>query len=55
MACLLLVLLIGLAVGGSAGLLGGRADRGLMRLAELFMTFPTSILSFFMVGCWEPG
>ncbi len=27
MACLLLVLLIGLAVGGSAGLLGGRADR----------------------------
>lgn len=55
MACLLLVLLIGLAVGGSAGLLGGRADRSLMRLAELFMTFPTSILSFFMVGCWEPG
>lgn len=30
MACLLLVLLIGLAVGGCAGLLGGRADRGLM-------------------------
>ena len=35
MACLLLVLLIGLAVGGCAGLLGGRADRGLMRIAEL--------------------
>ncbi len=50
MACLLLVLLIGLAVGGSAGLLGGRADRGLMRFAELFMTFPTSILSFFYGG-----
>ncbi|MCS5872752.1 hypothetical protein LN650_03205 [Klebsiella pneumoniae subsp. pneumoniae] len=28
MACLLLVLLIGLAVGGCAGLLGGGADRG---------------------------
>ena len=55
MACLLLVLLIGLAVGGSAGLLGGRADRGLMRLAELFMTFPTSILSFFMVGVLGTG
>ena len=55
MACLLLVLLIGLAVGGSAGLLGGRADRGLMRIAELFMTFPTSILSFFMVGVLGTG
>lgn len=55
MACLLLVLLIGLAVGGCAGLLGGRADRGLMRIAELFMTFPTSILSFFMVGVLGTG
>ena len=55
MACLLLVLLIGLAFGGSAGLLGGRADRGLMRIAELFMTFPTSILSFFMVGVLGTG
>ncbi len=38
-----------------AGLLGGRADRGLMRIAELFMTFPTSILSFFMVGVLGTG
>ncbi len=44
-----------LAVGGCAGLLGGRADRGLMRIAELFMTFPTSILSFFMVGVLGTG
>ena len=28
---------------------------GLMRLAELFMTFPTSILSFFMVGVLGTG
>ncbi len=55
MACLLLVLLIGTAVGGCAGLLGGRTDRGLMRIAELFMTFPTSILSFFMVGVLGTG
>lgn len=55
MACLLLVLLIGLAVGGAAGMVGGRVDRGLMRLAELFMTFPTSILSFFMVGVLGTG
>lgn len=49
------MLLIGTAVGGCAGLLGGRADRGLMRIAELFMTFPTSILSFFMVGVLGTG
>ncbi|HDT6509582.1 TPA: nickel ABC transporter permease subunit NikC [Klebsiella aerogenes] len=55
MACLLLVLLIGLAVGGAAGMVGGRVDSGLMRLAELFMTFPTSILSFFMVGVLGTG
>ncbi|WP_260767300.1 nickel ABC transporter permease subunit NikC [Klebsiella aerogenes] len=55
MACLLLVLLIGLTVGGAAGMVGGRVDRGLMRLAELFMTFPTSILSFFMVGVLGTG
>ena len=36
-------------------LLGGRADRGLIRIAELFMTFPTSILSFFMVGVLGTG
>jgi hypothetical protein len=42
---------IGLAVGGSAGLLGGRADRGLMRLAELFMTFPTSTILAYQAQC----
>ncbi|WP_407260745.1 nickel ABC transporter permease subunit NikC [Klebsiella pneumoniae] len=34
---------------------GAAADRGLMRIAELFMTFPTSILSFFMVGVLGTG
>lgn len=55
MACLLLVLALGLLVGGCAGLMGGRVDQATMRVADLFMTFPTSILSFFMVGYWEPG
>jgi nickel transport system permease protein len=54
-ACLLLVLGLGLAVGGSAGLIGGRVDRITMRVADLFMTFPTSILSFFMVGVLGAG
>ncbi|VDY64427.1 Nickel transport system permease protein nikC [Shimwellia blattae] len=47
MICLLLVLGIGLTVGSTAGLLGGRVDQGLMRVTDMFMTFPTSILSFF--------
>ena len=37
-------------IGGSAGLIGGRVDQATMRVADMFMTFPTSILSFFMVG-----
>ncbi|AOP42733.1 nickel ABC transporter permease subunit NikC [Edwardsiella piscicida] len=55
LACLLLVLALGLIIGGSAGLLGGRIDQASMRLADMFMTFPTSILSFFMVGVLGTG
>jgi nickel transport system permease protein len=54
MACLLLVLALGLLVG-CAGLIGGRVDQATMRVADLFMTFPTSILSFFMVGVLGTG
>ncbi|MGY5954975.1 nickel ABC transporter permease subunit NikC [Kosakonia sp. BK9b] len=53
--CLLLVLAIGLTAGGCAGLLGGRIDQAIMRVADIFMTFPTSILSFFMVGVLGTG
>ena len=42
MACLLLVLTLGLIIGGSAGLIGGRVDQATMRVADMFMTFPTS-------------
>ncbi|STL77449.1 nickel ABC transporter, permease protein [Escherichia coli] len=55
MACLLLVLTLGLVIGGSAGLIGGRVDQATMRVADMFMTFPTSILSFFMVGVLGTG
>ncbi|SFU17771.1 nickel transport system permease protein [Kosakonia arachidis] len=55
MICLLLVLALGLAAGGCAGLLGGRVDQVIMRVADIFMTFPTSILSFFMVGVLGTG
>ncbi len=53
--CLLLVMITGLVVGGTAGLLGGRVDQCLMRITELFMTFPTLILSFFMVAVLGSG
>ena len=55
MACLLLVLFLGLTLGGCAGLTGGRIDQAIMRVADVFMTFPTSILSFFMVGVLGTG
>ncbi|MDM9616374.1 nickel ABC transporter permease subunit NikC [Kosakonia cowanii] len=55
LCCLLLVLILGLGAGGCAGLLGGRVDQLIMRIADLFMTFPTSILSFFMVGVLGTG
>ncbi|MEQ4450095.1 nickel ABC transporter permease subunit NikC [Kosakonia sp. YIM B13605] len=55
MMCLLLVLALGLSAGGCAGLLGGRVDQAIMRVADIFMTFPTSILSFFMVGVLGTG
>lgn len=53
--CLLLVLAIGLSAGICAGLTGGRVDQAIMRVADIFMTFPTSILSFFMVGVLGSG
>jgi nickel transport system permease protein len=37
------------------GLAGGRIDQAIMRVADVFMTFPTSILSFFMVGVLGTG
>ncbi len=55
MACLLLVWVLGLTLGGCAGLTGGRIDQAIMRVADVFMTFPTSILSFFMVGVLGTG
>jgi nickel transport system permease protein len=55
MICLVLILALGLILGGSAGLLGGRVDQTIMRTADMFMTFPTSILSFFMVGVLGTG
>lgn len=52
---LALILVAGIAVGGTAGLLGGRADHLIMRVADVFMTFPTLILSLFMIAVLGTG
>lgn len=55
MLTLALVLALGLAVGGVAGFVGGRTDLLLMRLCDMFMTFPTLVLAFFFVALLGTG
>ncbi|MGE8477120.1 MAG: nickel ABC transporter permease subunit NikC [Pseudomonas shirazensis] len=50
-----LVLALGLLVGGVAGLVGGKLDLLLMRLCDMFMTFPTLVLAFFFVTLLGTG
>jgi nickel transport system permease protein len=50
-----LILALGIAVGGAAGLLGGRVDQVLMRLCDVFLTFPTFVLALFMIGVLGTG
>ncbi|EKT4480409.1 nickel ABC transporter permease subunit NikC [Pseudomonas putida] len=55
MLTLALVLALGLLVGGVAGFVGGRTDLLLMRLCDMFMTFPTLVLAFFFVTLLGTG
>lgn len=50
-----LVLASGIAVGGMAGFLGGKVDTVLMRICEVFLTFPTFVLAMFFVGVLGVG
>ncbi|MFJ1572793.1 MULTISPECIES: nickel ABC transporter permease subunit NikC [Pseudomonas] len=50
-----LVLALGLLVGGVAGFVGGKLDLLLMRLCDMFMTFPTLVLAFFFVTLLGTG
>lgn len=50
-----LVLALGLAVGGLAGMVGGKVDAVLMRLCDVFLTVPTFVLALFMVGALGTG
>ncbi|MEU6963471.1 ABC transporter permease [Streptomyces chrestomyceticus] len=46
---------IGTAVGALAGALGGWADRGVMRVVDLFSSVPHLLLGIFIVAMFRPG
>lgn len=50
-----LILALGIVIGGAAGFLGGRADQMIMRVTDVFLTFPTLVLALFMVGMLGTG
>ncbi|RCK49856.1 nickel transporter permease NikC [Thalassospira profundimaris] len=52
---LVAIMTVGILVGGTAGFLGGRADQLIMRVTDIFMTFPTLVLSLFMIGMLGTG
>jgi nickel transport system permease protein len=49
------ILLLGFAVGATAGYAGGVLDSTLMRICDVFLTFPTFILAMFMIGVLGTG
>lgn len=50
-----LILVLGIVIGGTAGFLGGRSDQVIMRLTDIFLTFPTLVLALFMIGMLGTG
>ena len=52
---LCLILVLGLLIGGLAGFLGGRIDNALMRICDVFLSFPTVVLALFFVGILGTG
>lgn len=55
LATILLVLLLSLIVGSIAGFRGGLFDSILMRICDVFLTFPTFILALFFIGVLGVG
>jgi len=50
-----LILVLGFAVGATAGYMGGAVDSALMRICDVFLTFPTFILAMFLIGVLGTG
>lgn len=49
------IIAVGIIIGGAAGFIGGRVDQVLMRITDIFMTFPTLVLALFMIGMLGTG
>ena len=52
---LALVFLVGLIVGGVSGFFGGKVDSIIMRVCDIFMTIPSTVLAVFFVGVLGVG
>lgn len=52
---LALVFLAGLLIGGVAGFFGGKVDAVIMRVCDIFMTIPSTVLAVFFVGVLGVG
>lgn len=50
-----LILVFGISIGGLCGFMGGRADRVIMRICDIFLSLPTIVLSLFLVGILGSG
>lgn len=50
-----LILLLGIVIGGFSGMVGGSIDQAIMRICDIFISFPTVILSLFLVGILGSG
>lgn len=54
-AIVTVIMVLGFAVGATAGFCGGSLDSVLMRICDVFMTFPTFILAMFLIGVLGTG
>lgn len=52
---LLFIALIGISIGSFSALMGGWVDKVLMRICDVFMTFPTVVLALFMIAVLGSG
>lgn len=50
-----LILTLGIVIGGTAGLIGGRTDQLIMRLTDICLTFPTLVLALFLIAMLGTG
>lgn len=52
---LLSILILGISIGGMCGFVGGKVDKVIMRICDIFLSLPTIVLSLFLVGILGSG